>query len=100
MVDIPDKIKLIKESIPDEGEIDVENIRSLNQEIKNRLIEKERENGDEEFDKVGILSEKVLNSCRTINKIMAAILEDFYPLSEEMQKEANKIKLKCNGDPD
>ncbi len=97
--DISDKIKQIKESIPPEGDIAFDNIRSLSQEIRNRLIEQERESGDEEFEKVDILTDKVINSCRTIKKIMAAILEDFYPLSEDMQKEADKIKVQCNGDP-
>jgi len=97
--DISDKISQIKDEIVPDGEMSLESIKSLSREIKNKLIGRERESGDAELNEIDLLTEKYIESCRIMKKIMAAILEDFYPLSDEMQKTADSIKVECKGDP-
>lgn len=97
--DISDKIRQIRDEIIPDGDISFEGIQSLSREIKDKLIERERISGDEELNQIEVLTEKLLDSCRVMKKIMAAILEDFYPLSVEMQETADSIRIDCKGEP-
>ncbi|MGD9157742.1 MAG: GGDEF domain-containing protein [Desulfobacteraceae bacterium] len=97
--DISDKIRQIRDEIVPDGDISFEGIRSLSREIKDKLIERERISGDEELNRIEILTERFIDSCRVMKRIMAAILEDFYPLPDEMQKTADSIRVECKGDP-
>jgi diguanylate cyclase len=97
--DISDKIRQIRDEIVPDGDISFEGIRSLGREIKDKLIERERISGDEELNRIEILTERFIDSCRVMKRIMAAILEDFYPLPDEMQKTADSIRVECKGDP-
>ena len=97
--DISDKIRQLKDEIVPDGEISFEGIKSLSREIKNILFERERDSTSEEFNKIDLLTDRFIDSCRIIKKIMAGVLEDFYPMTEEMQKAADLIRIECNGDP-
>lgn len=97
--DISNKIGQIRDKIVPDGEISLEGIKSLSREIKDELIARERESGDAELTEIELLTEKFIESCRIMKKVMAAILEDFYPLSDEMQKTADSINVECKGDP-
>jgi hypothetical protein len=91
--DISDKIRQIKDGIIPEGEISLDVIKSRSREIKDLLIARERVSGDKELNEIELLTEKFIESCRIMKKIMAAILEDFYPMTDEMQKVADSIKV-------
>ncbi len=97
--DISDKIRQIKDEIVPEGEIYPEGIKSLSREIKDLLIAKERVSGDKELDEIELLTDKFIESCRIMKRVMAAVLEDFYPLSNDMQETADAIRVECKGDP-
>jgi diguanylate cyclase len=97
--EITAKIRGIKETIIPEGEINLNNIIALNRDLKDCLLAKERESGGEQINEIDLLTERFVESCRAIKKIMAAILEDFYPVSEDMKKAAESIKLECKGIP-
>lgn len=97
--DISEGIKKIREMITPEDDLEFDNIRSLNRELKDKLIARERDCGAEEVTELELLSDKYIESCRTMKRIMAAILEDFYPLSDEMQQDADMIKVECKGNP-
>ena len=83
--DISEKIKQIKEGVIPDGEISFGGIQSLSREIKSELIEREKDSGAEELDEIDLLTDRYIDSCRIIKKIMAGILEDFYPMNEEMK---------------
>ncbi|MBN1904272.1 MAG: GGDEF domain-containing protein [Deltaproteobacteria bacterium] len=93
------KIRGIKERIIPEGEIRLDDIIALNRDLKDSLLAKERESGGEQINEIELLSERFIESCRAIKRIMAAILEDFYPVSDDMKKAADSIKLECKGIP-
>jgi len=90
----------IKEMISLDDDLALDDIDKLNLSLKDKLIQKEKNdetnNVSSDWDE---LSEKLIDSCRIMKRIMAVVLEDFYPLPEEMQKEANLIKVECKGDP-
>ena len=97
--DISERISRIKEEILPEGEISFEGIKLLSREIKSKLIERERDSGAEELNKIDLLTDRFVDACRLIKKIMVGILEDFYPMSDEMKKTADLIRIECKGDP-
>ncbi len=97
--DILEKTSQIKEEIVPEGEISFEFIRSLSREIKDTLIAKERVSGDQEMSEIDLLTERFIESCRIMKKVMAVILEDFYPMPDDMKKAADLIRVECKGDP-
>jgi diguanylate cyclase len=97
--DISAKIRGIKERITPEGEIVLDDIIALNRDLKDSLLAKERESGGEKINEIELLTERFLESCRAIKKIMAAILEDFYPMPDDMKKAADSIRLECKGKP-
>ncbi len=47
---------------------------------------------------VRALHEQVLEACRVLRKIMAALLEDFYPLRPELEVRAAGVHLDCTED--
>ncbi len=97
--EISAKIKAIKDIVIPEGEINLDDIMALNRDLKDSLLAKERESGGEEINEIELLTERFIDSCRAMKKIMAALLEDFYPVSEDMKKAAESIKLECKGTP-
>jgi diguanylate cyclase len=97
--EISAKIRGIKERITPEGEIVLDDIIALNRDLKDSLLAKERESGGEKINEIELLTERFLESCRAIKKIMAAILEDFYPMPDDMKKAADSIRLECKGKP-
>ena len=97
--DILEKTRQIKEGIVPEGEISFEFIRSLSREIKDTLIAEERISGEQEMNEIDLLTERFIESCRIMKRLMAVILEDFYPMSDDMKKAADLIRVECKGDP-
>ncbi len=97
--DIADKLRQIRDEIIPEGEMAIEKIKIICHEIKDKLIARERESGREELNVIEVLTERFLESCRSIKKLMAAILEDFYPMSDDMKKAADLIRIECKGVP-
>ena len=93
------KIRDMKEAIIPDGEISLEQIQSLNRELKDSLLAKERESGVEQINETETLTHRFIESYRAMKKVMAAILEDFYPMSEDMKKAAESIRIECKGIP-
>ncbi len=42
-----------------------------------------------------LLAERLFDACRTLRKVMVALLEDFYPLSQALSAQARGIHLEC-----
>ena len=97
--EISAKIRGMKDIIIPEGEINLDDIKTLNRDLKDCLLAKERESGGEQINEIDFLTDRFVESCRAMKKIMAALLEDFYPVPEDMKKIAESIKLECKGIP-
>ena len=65
--------------------------------LKDKIIaaESEQETDAVAPDLVGILEQRLMEACRTVRKIMNAILEDFYPLTDELAEMASGINFTC-----
>lgn len=92
--DIAEDIRNIKDMISQDGELAIDEIDLKIRGIKEKIITQESEKPDQ----LDELRELLLESCRIIKRIMAVILEDFYPITEEMQKAAQDIVIDCKGD--
>ena len=91
---IAEDIRTLKEMITPDGELPLDEIELGIRKIKEKIIAKESDTPDQ-LDELG---ERLLESCRIIKRIMAAVLEDFYPITEEMQKAAQEIVIDCKGE--
>ena len=68
--------------------------------LKDKIIAKEREMASVEGDpgQPTKTEERLLEACRIVRKIMFALLEDFYPMSNELEARAKAIDIKCKVD--
>lgn len=68
--------------------------------LKNRLLLLEQGPEAEQGATSGSDSSKelLMEACRTLRRIMIALLEDFYPLRPELEAQAEGIHLECSGD--
>jgi diguanylate cyclase (GGDEF)-like protein len=97
--EISDEIRRIKSMITPDGELALDEIEEGIRELKEKLLEKEKAGEtDEASDILKGLSERLIESCRIHKRVMAAILDDFYPLTDEMKKVADGITIDCKGD--
>ena len=92
--DIAEDIRNIKDMISQDGELAIDEIDLKIRGIKEKIITQENDKPDQ----LDELRELLLESCRIIKRIMALILEDFYPITEEMEKAAQDIVIDCKGD--
>ena len=65
--------------------------------LKDRIIEAEREQekDDGEMGPSEDLHERLLETCRTIKRMMIPVLEDFYPLNAELAAKAGAVDIDC-----
>lgn len=97
--EISDEIRRVKSMITPDGELALDEIEEGIRNLKEKLLEKEKAGEtDEASDILKGLSERLIESCRILKRVMAAILDDFYPLSDEMKMVADGITIDCKGD--
>jgi diguanylate cyclase (GGDEF)-like protein len=98
--DIGPEIVAVKEMISPDKELPYDDINEGIRKIKDKILAKEKggESDDRELDPQEIIGEQFLETCQAIRKIMAAILEDFYPMNDDMIAAAEKIHIECKGD--
>jgi diguanylate cyclase len=93
-------IKLLRDSISTDGDLSIPDIEDVTKGIKDKLVNKSdiyaTEGLDEEM--VRRLEDRLIESCRIVKRIMNSILDDFYPMTEEIRNAADKIKIDCLGD--
>ncbi|MBN1849218.1 MAG: GGDEF domain-containing protein [Deltaproteobacteria bacterium] len=99
--DMAPEITELKEMISQDKEIPFDDIDQYIRRIKDKILI--RESGakpdDEAFDPLAEIQERLVESCRAIRKIMAILLDEFYPMNSEMTEAAEKIQVDCKGDP-
>lgn len=65
--------------------------------LKDKIVARETEPEPEETHvrELKELYERLVQLCRMMKKVMAPLLEGFYPLSEELEKAARSIDIRC-----
>jgi diguanylate cyclase len=97
---IESDIRLLKEKISTDGDLFVPDIEDVTKGIKDKLVNKAEiyaaEGVDEEM--VRRMEDRLIESCRIVKRVMNSILDDFYPMTEDIKNAADKIKIDCLGD--
>lgn len=86
----------LKEKISTDGDLPIAELEDATKAIKDLIVNKKVGGIDDEM--VGRLEERLIESCRIIKRIMTSILDDFYPVSEDIKKAAENIRIDCQGD--
>lgn len=68
--------------------------------LKSKIFAIETEKGfdDENTRQLNELTERLLGTCRIVKRIAVAVLDDFYPLTNELKIEADSIRIDCHAD--
>jgi len=90
------EIHSLKEMITTDGDLPIYDLEETTKGIKELIVNKTDGGIDEEL--VERLKERLVESCRAIKKIMVSILDDFYPLTDDIKKAAENIQIDCQGD--
>ena len=98
--DMAEDIQALKGMMVPDGDLPLDEIAQAVRRIKARIIAREEgaESGVGKADQLRDLEGRVIEACRVLKRIMAAILEDFYPMTEEMEASAKEIVIDCAGD--
>lgn len=90
------EIHSLKEMITTDGDLPIYDLEETTKGIKDLIVNKTDGGIDEEL--VERLKERLVESCRAIKKIMVSILDDFYPLTDDIKKAAENIQIDYQGD--
>jgi diguanylate cyclase len=93
---IEKEIHSLKAMISIDGDLHVPDLEDATRAIKDMIVNKKVGGVDEEM--VDQLEDRLIESCRIIKRIMTSILDDFYPVTEDIKKAADNIKIDCQGD--
>jgi diguanylate cyclase (GGDEF)-like protein len=93
-------IRLLKDQVSTDGDLSIQDIEEVTKGIKDKLVNKPdmyaAEGIDDEM--VHRLEDRLIESCRIVKRVMNSILDDFYPMTEEIKGAADNIKIDCTGD--
>lgn len=93
---IEKEIHAVKEITLTDGDLSIPELEDAARGIRDIVVNKTA--GAVDDDMVYQLEERLVESCRIIKRIMVAILDDFYPVNEDMKKAADSININCQGD--
>ncbi len=89
----------LKDVVNVEGSLPLELVEQEISKLKDKVITLEGEEPEgAESESLADLKERLVNACRNTKKIMVALLEDFYPLSNELQEKADAIDVDCSAE--
>lgn len=95
------EVEELRSLIDTEGALPLEALEATLSTIRDKILTLEKSfelsaNGDEApID----LRDRLMASCRTIRQIMLPLLDDFYPLTKELEDEAESVSLDCREPP-
>jgi diguanylate cyclase (GGDEF)-like protein len=93
-------IRLLRDQVGTDGDLSIQDIEDVTKVIKDKLVNKSdiyaAEGIDDEM--VRRLEDRLIESCRIVKRVMNSILDDFYPMTEDIRNAADNIKIDCMGD--
>ncbi len=95
-----EQVQAVRKLATLDKELPLDEIEKEISRLKDKIIAKEGEMASVEGDpgQPTKTEERLLEACRIVRKIMFALLEDFYPMSNELEDRAKAIDIKCKGD--
>jgi len=70
----------------------------MDDKLKSKIFAEETNKGFDEgnLSQLNELKDRLLKSCRIVKKIMIVLLDNFYPVTDEMKTQAESINVKCH----
>jgi len=87
---IENEIQSLKAMISTDGDLSIPELEDTTKTIKDLIVNKKAGAVEEEM--VETLKARLIEACRIIKRIMASILDDFYPVTEDIKKAADSIR--------
>ncbi len=94
--EIEKEIHSLKAMISTDGDLPTSDLEDATRAIKDLVANKKGSVVDEEM--IEHLEARLIEACRIIKRIMASILDDFYPVTDDIKKFADSIRIDCQGD--
>ncbi len=94
--EIEKEIRSLKAMISTDGDLPTSDLEDTTRAIKDLVVNKKGGASEEEM--IEQLEARLLEACRIIKRIMASILDDFYPVTDDIKKAAEGINIDCQGD--
>lgn len=97
--DIDEEIRAIRDLVRPGSELPLDLIQEELGKLKTKIIARASESGPDGGDpEKQALEERLRDSCRIIKRIMATLLDGFYPMPREMEERSRAIQLDCKGE--
>ncbi len=70
----------------------------MDDKLKSKIFAEETNKGFDEgnLSQLNELKDRLLKSCRIVKKIMIVLLDNFYPVTDELKTQAESINVKCH----
>lgn len=94
--EVEKEIRALKEMIGTDSDLPIPELEDAAKGIRDMIVNKTGGGVDDEM--VERLEDRLIESCRIVKRIMVSILDDFYPVTEDMKKAADHINIDCQGD--
>jgi diguanylate cyclase (GGDEF)-like protein len=96
--DLSKEFRPLKEMINSYNELPLERNETAVARLRSKIYTKELETGAGGSDELDRLADRLAGACRQLKRVMAVLLDDFYPLNKELKESADSFQFKCTGD--
>ncbi len=88
----------VKKMVNTDRALPVDLIENEVDKLKSKIFAEETKKGLDEgnLSHLNELKDRLLKSCRIVKKIMIVLLDDFYPVTDELKTQAESINVKCH----
>jgi len=94
-----EEVRAIRDLVRSETALPLDLIQEEVGKLKTKIIARENAQGsDNGGSERQALEERLVDSCRIIKRIMATLLDGFYPMPGEMEERSKEIQLDCKGE--
>jgi len=96
--DLFEEVQALKELIKPDNGLPIDQIEEQIGNLKSKIITRETDNREEgDSEKLALLEDRLVEACRSIRRLSVALLEDFYPATEELSSKKEQVKIDCQG---
>jgi diguanylate cyclase (GGDEF)-like protein len=90
----------VKKMINTDETLPVDLIEKEISNLKGKIFAMETEKGFDEssMEQLNELNERLLETCRIVKRVIYALLDDFYPLTNELKAQADAIRIDCHAE--
>lgn len=96
--DLFEEVQALKDLIKPDNGLPVLEIEEQIGRLKSKIIAREEDSVEEEdSEKLALFEDRLVEACRSIRRLSVALLEDFYPATEELDSKKEQVQIDCQG---